>query len=104
MRSLRVNGDIAESMKLRNSLEPFALPIHNNDKKRYFFGQMPMADAFLAWAHAAGRADDRLEESAWRIKFHSYSAAIILLLALAYGYQKRRTMKKASVISKSVNQ
>jgi len=104
IRSLRVNGDISEATMLRNSLEPFALPLSSGDEKKYFFGQMPMGDAFLAWAHAAGQAEDMVEESAWRIKFHSYSAAIILLSALGYWYSKKRARQKIFDVSKSINQ
>jgi len=104
IRTLSINGDRSESIKLRCSLEPFAVPFKSGNQKKFFFGQMPMADAFLAWGHAAGRSDDKPDHSAWRMQFHVYSAALVFGLVLAYWFLKRISPREKNVVSKSVNQ
>ena len=37
---------------LRNSIEGFGCAITLGGKKRYIFGQLPMADVFIAWSHS----------------------------------------------------
>lgn len=105
IRAFRQNGDASVSMALRNSLEPLALPMHNNETKKYLFGQMPMADAFLTWAQASGRAEDRLTDQAWRIKFHVYTAGLVALVIFGYIYYKSIKRKRQMMIaSKHTNE
>ena len=66
------------SMQIRNAVEGIAWPWENADTKRYFFGQVPMADAFLAWANSFAPAPDPPDSHSWRWVFHAWSLLIIL--------------------------
>ncbi|WP_367392265.1 hypothetical protein [Lewinella sp. LCG006] len=37
---------------MRNSIEGFAMATSWFGKKRYLLGQLPIADAFIAWSHS----------------------------------------------------
>lgn len=66
------------SVQIRNAVEGIAWPWENADTKRYFFGQVPMADAFLAWANSFAPAPDLPGSHNWRWAFHAWSLLIIL--------------------------
>lgn len=66
------------SIQIRNAVEGIAWPWENADTKRYFFGQVPMADAFLAWANSFATAPDPPDSHPWRWAFHAWSVLIIL--------------------------
>jgi hypothetical protein len=40
------------SLKMRNAIEAFGFPFTSHNKKVYLFGQLPMADAFIAFGHS----------------------------------------------------
>lgn len=66
------------------------------DKKKYLFGKLPMADAFIAWGRASGLQypPSELEEKAtrWRWQFHITSFFLLLgIYALAF---RKRLMKR----------
>lgn len=46
------NGDWELNRSLRNAVEAFGVPFTWNKKKKYLFGQLPVADAFIAWSHS----------------------------------------------------
>jgi hypothetical protein len=50
--SARANGDTALASVLTREAEVFGLP-WGGEHRRYLFGRLPVADAFLAWARAA---------------------------------------------------
>lgn len=91
LRTLALYQEQQEYVGLRNSIEAFGVPMTHDGKKQYLFGQLPMADAFIAWGHAA--ADPSAKASgAWRLEFHLYSGLLVLLVAGTWMYfRKRRT-------------
>ena len=65
---------------LRNSIEAFGAAYTRNGKKKYVFGQMPMADAFIAWSNIAAKESAIKTTSNWRWKFQLGSALVLLAL------------------------
>ena len=55
-RAAHANGDLRLYKGLRNSIEAFGFGFTFLGEKRYVFGQLPMADAFIAWSNAAEAA------------------------------------------------
>jgi hypothetical protein len=64
------------SVQIRNAVEGIACPWENAETKRYFFGQVPMANVFLAWANSFTPAPDPPESHNWRWAFHGWSLLI----------------------------
>ncbi|MBY0424239.1 MAG: hypothetical protein K2Q22_01265, partial [Cytophagales bacterium] len=53
--SAYLNNDKELSASLRNSVETFGVPMTTGSKKKYLFGAIPMADAFIAWVNSFER-------------------------------------------------
>lgn len=77
-------GDHATAIGLRNSIEAFGTPLALSGQKRYLFGQLPIADAFIAWSNALEVNRAMATSASWRLRFQALSAlvAVVLLLAL----------------------
>lgn len=66
---------------LRNCIETFGVGYTWNSKKRYIFGALPMADAFIAWSNSIEKIDDHKNvKSYWRLRFHLLSIIIVFIL------------------------
>jgi len=66
---------------LRNSIESFGVGFTVNSKKRYVFGQLPMADAFICWSNAIEKSSSQVQiTSNWRIRFHLISLLIVVMI------------------------
>lgn len=66
---------------LRNSIELFGFGYRDSSGKNYLFGQLPMADAFIAWSNSIEYAPDQLTDlSNWRLAFQLCS---VLLLGIS---------------------
>lgn len=72
---------------LRNSIEAFGAAYTWNGKKKYVFGQMPMADAFIVWSNVSAKEQD-IKSGNWRWKFQliSLGLSFVLLLLLRKKY------------------
>lgn len=66
---------------LRNSIESFGAAYTWNGKRKYVFGQVPMADAFIAWSNVSA-AESEIKSGYWQWKFQLISVALALLLIL----------------------
>lgn len=83
------NGQTKESYKLRNEVEGLALPLSLSNEKFYFFGAMPMADAFLAWVNSfQSKPDDVTKTSANWWLFHCLSMLLLACFFLMWKYLK----------------
>jgi hypothetical protein len=73
---------------IRNTIEALALPTRTEDQKRYLLGKLPIADAFIAWAHGkeAVARNKIVAHQDWRATFQLYSLAIILAGVLLIYY------------------
>ncbi len=97
MRTLNMYGEKKYAASLRNGIEAFGFPMHRSGEKMYLFGQLPMADVFIAWAHADAILFDKKllpfdHSFTW---FHFYSAfliaaCVILLIVLLRGKQRKQ--------------
>ncbi len=76
---------------LRNSIEGFGIGYVSNHKKQYLFGELPMADAFIAWSNAIENQSSLYESTVpWRRYFHVLSFIFCLvLLYLMFGNFRR---------------
>ena len=76
-------GEVNTYEGLRNSIEGFGLGLTIKDKKKYLFGKLPMADAFICWSNAIEKVNTT-EKSNWRLSFQllSFFLAILLFLFL----------------------
>lgn len=86
MRTLAAYDDFFVSKGISNSVEAFGVPYSLCGKKKYLFGKMPMADAFIAWANSTAAPDQTsgkvpFEEN-WRLKFLVPSSLLMLALLL----------------------
>ncbi|MBT1689986.1 hypothetical protein [Dawidia soli] len=96
LRTLALYDEQPLYVGLRNSIEAFGVPMTHGGKKQYLFGQLPMADAFIAWGHAA--ADPSASAPGiWQLKFHLYSAGLVLLAGGAWLYFRKRRMKNITI-------
>lgn len=82
----RAVGDTLDSDYLSLSIESIAIPISFSGKKRFLFGQMPLADAFIAWSTATPNYSSGTEiihldkQKSSRNTFHIFSGIAALLL------------------------
>ncbi|MEM8528211.1 MAG: hypothetical protein AAGG68_26440 [Bacteroidota bacterium] len=79
MRTFTRYGEIEIARSLQNSVEAFGMPIRSNKKKRYLFGALPMADAFVAWGNALNqRKVEKVAFPRWR--FHLISLVLLIVI------------------------
>jgi hypothetical protein len=65
---------------LRNSIEGFGVGYTTASNKKYIFGQLPMADAFIVWSNSVESTEDYYAlKFNWRIKFQLLSLVLILI-------------------------
>ena len=69
---------------LRNSIESFGVAYTANGQKKYVFGQVPMADAFIAWSNASTTERDMQPTTNWRWKFQLGSIVLAIILLLTF--------------------
>ncbi|SKC72893.1 hypothetical protein [Ohtaekwangia koreensis] len=93
MRTMATYHDHSNANALECGIEAFGIPIKNDHEKKYIFGTLPIADAFIAWAHAGLPRKTNVENDvSWRNYFHIYSILIVtvamLLLIIVWSYKK----------------
>lgn len=82
-RTMAKYKDWATFMGLRNCIEAFGLGMTFGNKKRYLFGQLPMADAFIVWSNAIENTKMNMDNAiSWRIPVHLLS--LLLMVFFAY--------------------
>ncbi len=91
IKAMALYGDRMIFDGLRTSVEGFGVAIDSGKKKRYLFGQLAMADAFIAWANASNPGEWHSEEmpcsfphlhycSNWRQNFQLRSLVLLFIL------------------------
>ena len=76
-------GEMEVYEGLRNSIEGFGAAYTSDSKKRYVFGQLPIADAFICWSNAIeNRSLDHKDVSNWRLNFQLISLILIVIIGL----------------------
>ncbi len=87
IRAARIFGDVELAQALEQAAEAVGFPITLQNRKRYAFGMMPMADAFLAWSKATMPQHSVSAYSVspwWRLPIHCISACIVLIFAALF--------------------
>ena len=86
MRTMAIYGREDIAIAIRNSIEAFGIVSTFNGKKRYIFGQLPIADAFIAWSNSIEPTKDSklTTDQYWRVKFQLYSAVLLLALFILF--------------------
>ncbi|MDU0371932.1 hypothetical protein ACFPAF_16140 [Hymenobacter endophyticus] len=79
-RTMQRFGDTTTALGLRNSIEAFGLPWHNDNGKSYLLGQLPIADAFIAWGNAVAPQQQLRAAAGWRTSFQLLSGAVALCI------------------------
>jgi len=83
------------------TVNAFGLELATGSQKKYLFGKVPMADAFIAWSRATDFGiDNNIEinnNDNWRIKFQMISLTILLLIW--FPFYKNRFTKKIKTIT-----
>lgn len=83
-------GDTTTAVGLRNSIEAFGLPQTGSMGKSYLLGQLPIADAFIAWGNSVEPTRNLTGTALWRTFFQLRSAGFAaLLLGLIWGLQPK---------------
>jgi hypothetical protein len=77
IRTMAVNDD-SLYVPIRNSIEALGFANSFGKGKKYIFGALPVADAFLAWSNAAEKRVTPAPPFLWRCTFHLISLIIIV--------------------------
>jgi hypothetical protein len=79
-RTMAVNQDDDKYECLRNTIETFGYAHTNNKHKNYICGEMPIADAFIAWSNSVEQNEGQIKSKTnWRLEFQIYSLAVLFL-------------------------
>lgn len=81
MKSLFIYGDTTNADRIRQMAEVFTFPSETEHEKYYFARKLPIADAFLTWAHSNMNASHR---QPYFVIFHLWSTLIFFLLSTAF--------------------
>ncbi len=74
-------GEWSVYKQLRNSIESFGMGINIGTEKKYLFGKLPMADAFIAWSNSIEGAEvEQVATGSWRIIAQLLSILLVLMI------------------------
>lgn len=85
VRVLAAEKELPTAIALRNSIEAFGMSIQHNQTKKYLFGALPMADAFIMWANSTELQKERelIADEPWKRMFQLYTGAIFAIVLLS---------------------
>ncbi|RFP64454.1 hypothetical protein D0N36_14135 [Hymenobacter lapidiphilus] len=90
-RTMQRYADSTTAVGLRNSIEGFGAALTTSAGKRYLFGQLPIADAFIAWANSIEATREIRGATGWRGHFQLLSVLVAAgLLAAVVALRPRR--------------
>lgn len=79
--SLFGDGDLTQ--RQYQTINAFGFETYVRENKKYIFGLLPIADAFITWGRASGLNNKNWTEplsKGWRIKFHLISILVFMIL------------------------
>jgi len=80
-----MNNDFQSSETQYRTINAFGFDFKIAGQKKYLFGLLPMADAFIAWGRASGlKNTPEVNSGTWRILFNSISFLLLTLLWLIF--------------------
>jgi hypothetical protein len=73
--------EVEVAVAMRNTIEALTVPTEDTEQKEYFLGNLPVVDAFIAWAHSktAISRNNVVAHQDWRSTFQFYSLIVILM-------------------------
>lgn len=89
-RTMQRFGDSTTAVGLRNSIEAFGLPWHGSSGKFYLGGQLPIADAFIAWSNALAPQKQFRASAGWRTSFQLLSGAVAVCVTGLWHLSSRK--------------
>ncbi|MES2794896.1 MAG: hypothetical protein V4683_02965 [Bacteroidota bacterium] len=78
-------GDSELAEMQYKTINAFGFSNKFGNEKKYIFGLLPIADAFIAWGRASGLNQSNISNSSsngWRVKFHIISFLVLTILWL----------------------
>jgi len=85
--TLKCFGEMETANLLSGTIEAFGFPLTLGNKKKYIFGQLPIADVFIAWSRIASVNKEVIElkgkdknSFGSKLRFHIYSIICILFI------------------------
>ena len=86
LRTMALFGEYEIAEGLRNSIEAFGMGYSRGHKKKYLFGAIPVADAFIAWANSTEIDEKHVIKTNgnWQYKFHLWSILFIAPVVLLF--------------------
>jgi hypothetical protein len=100
MGTFAIMGDTELAEKQYKTIHAFGFSSTNAASKKYIFGKLPIADAFIAWGRSSGlkyHNDVITFTTNWRLTFHIISLVTIIILWLI---PRLGTIKKAFIRKK----
>ncbi len=102
--AMRLFGDFDRCYRIENSIDALGFPFDLGGKRRYAFGTMPMADAFLVWSRLVSLYTQNIppvtigaDHSGWRVPFHITILVLLFAAWLPFGltFVRKGWWKKA---------
>ena len=90
-------GDFELAENQYKTINTFGLGLKDKNEKKFIFGQMPIADAFIAWSRTSELKNNSTNvelQNLWAIKFHVISAVIILGIWIVFYFEFKAFKKK----------
>ncbi len=89
--TLKCYNEVKSANLLSNTIETFGIPISSNNKKKYIFGKLPIADLFICWSRASNINSEvyslktgDAKKFGSKLSVHLYSLLIALILLLLF--------------------
>jgi hypothetical protein len=92
IKAMRVNGSHKRSSMLRNTVEALTFPFKTSEQKKYFFGALPIADAFITWAEV-GEEVESADVTFYRFNLYSLCFFLLALCFLALMWKRKLRLK-----------
>lgn len=91
-RTMALYGEADVAIGLRNSIEAFGFGWHWGKEKRYLFGALPIADAFIAWSNSveASKSERLVGKRNWRWSFQLALVVVLAGVGMMWGMRPRR--------------
>jgi hypothetical protein len=86
---MRTNGNYEKSLALRNTVETLTFSFKTANQKKYVFGALPIADAFITWAEAGVASKD---SNFCFYKFHLLSLLVFVVILSVFIFLWRRLL------------
>ena len=92
-------GETKTADMLSRNIEALGFSIQSNEKKKYIFGMLPIADAFIVWSRTANAKKEIINlkgenkfDFGSQARFHFYSGMIILVICLLLYRKKMKSL------------